>query len=443
MADIESQHVKTLVLGGGLAGLSTAFHIKGPVTLIEKSPVVGGTARSFQMKGFTFDYTGHLLHLHNPYTKQLIQKLLRGNLMLCQRKAWIYSHNTYTRYPFQANTWGLPHEIIRDCVLGFLEKPPAASSSSRPVDYSRVPFDVWCRITFGEGISKYFMLPYNEKLWQTPPRQMTADWCGPFVPTPSLTEVVKGALSEQSTQFGYNTSFFYPKKGGIQVLPEAIKARLHDVRTNCGLEEVDWRKRRARASTGEWFSYDHLVNTLPLPELLRRMKALPQSVQKALGNLRWTSVMCFNLGVARAHISEKSWVYFPEAQFPFYRVGFPMNFTPHVAPRDCSSMYVEVAYRPSQKPDPARLLKEVRRGLIMAKILTQKDRLPVAHALPIPYAYVIYNQERPRALATIFGFLKKNNIHSIGRYGAWKYSFMEEAILDGKKTAESINKLSE
>jgi hypothetical protein len=34
--------------------------------------------------------------------------------------------------------------------------------------------------------------------------------------------------------------------------------------------------------------------------------------------------------------------------------------------------------------------------------------------------------------------LKKNNIYSIGRYGGWKYSFMEEAILDGKKVAEEI-----
>lgn len=51
-------------------------------------------------------------------------------------------------------------------------------------------------------------------------------------------------------------------------------------------------------------------------------------------------------------------------------------------------------------------------------------------------AYVIYDKNRQKALDHIFPFLEKNHIHSTGRYGGWKYSFMEEAILDGKEAAE-------
>jgi hypothetical protein len=29
-------------------------------------------------------------------------------------------------------------------------------------------------------------------------------------------------------------------------------------------------------------------------------------------------------------------------------------------------------------------------------------------------------------------------VHAIGRYGAWTYSYMERAILDGLETAESL-----
>jgi hypothetical protein len=29
-------------------------------------------------------------------------------------------------------------------------------------------------------------------------------------------------------------------------------------------------------------------------------------------------------------------------------------------------------------------------------------------------------------------------VESIGRYGGWKYSFMEETILDGKRCAERL-----
>jgi hypothetical protein len=69
--------------------------------------------------------------------------------------------------------------------------------------------------------------------------------------------------------------------------------------------------------------------------------------------------------------------------------------------------------------------------------LKPSDHLPVVQFLPIRYAYVIYDDQRGAALATINRFLSDHQAQSIGRYGAWKYSFMEEAILDGKKAAES------
>ena len=77
---------KVLVLGGGLAGLSAAFHLNQEnceAVVAEKSGSVGGTARSVGIGGFTFDITGHLLHLHHEYTKSLIQKLLAGNVFTC------------------------------------------------------------------------------------------------------------------------------------------------------------------------------------------------------------------------------------------------------------------------------------------------------------------------------------------------------------------------
>lgn len=429
--------VPVLVIGGGLAGLSAAYHAKPTKSLvIEREGEVGGTARSFKVNGFTFDFTGHLLHLHTPYTKKLITALLNGNFYSCVRSAWIYSHHTYTPYPYQANTHGLPIAVIRDCVLGFLEAQ--ATPTKKINDFSKKDFRSWCLETFGTGISKHFMIPYNEKLYQVKSNQMSTDWCGPFVPTPKLEDVVKGALAPQDKRFGYNTTFLYPKKGGIQELARALGKRVPDIKLNTGLQMIDWKKKIATLSTGEQVKYQKLINSVPLPELLNRMKALPASVKAAQKKLKAVSILCLNLGVKRAKISDKSWIYFPEKKYPFYRVGFPMNFTPHVVPRGCSSMYVEVPLDIRKPFNKKKIFQSVRRGLIDAGILKSSDRIPVAQFLPIRYAYVIYNAERPPALKTIFSFLKKQGIQSIGRYGAWKYSFMEEAILDGKKAAEAL-----
>jgi protoporphyrinogen oxidase len=427
-----------VVVGGGLAGISTCYHLNGyPTVLCEREKNVGGTARSCTLDGFTFDHTGHLLHLHHDYTKKLIRRLLRGNLVECERRAWIFSHGVYTRYPFQANLYGLPAQVIEECFLGLWKSRKLYGRDPLSADHP-LNFAEWCERLFGEGISRHFMLPYNQKLWTVPAQDMTPEWCGPFVPQPSLEDVLAGALTDHTKAFGYNTRFLYPRQGGIQALAEALAARLPSVCLGVSLEKVMWREKKVRLSTGQVLPYAHLVSTVPLPELLKRLEPFPDPLRDAAEKLRWTSVLAVNVGVRRPAISDKSWIYFPEKKFPFYRVGFPMNFTPHIVPKGCSSMYVEVAHRPGQTLARAELWRKVRAGLQACGVIRRSDECPVVSFLPISYAYVIYNRDRSAALDAIFPWLNAQSISSIGRYGGWKYSFMEEAILDGKKEAENL-----
>jgi protoporphyrinogen oxidase len=430
--------VDVLILGGGLAGLSAAYHLSNKYSyrIIEKENEVGGTARTIKIKNFTFDFTGHLLHLHNAYTKKLVHKLLKNQFYICERKALIYSNDTYTKYPFQANTNGLPENVIEDCILGLLDihlnlKNLKSSRSNN--------FLEWCHQTFGQGISRHFMIPYNEKLYQVPCNKMTSDWCGMFVPVPQLSEAIRGALMGQDKMFGYNSTFLYPKKGGIQSLAVNLAKKLNNVTLNTGIESLDFQNKTARLSSGEKIKYRHLINTIPLKNLLTMIPSKPAPVAAASQKLKQAGILCLNLGINRKKISDASWIYFPEKKYLFYRVGFPMNFTPHVVPKGASSMYVEIPMKDIKGFSKNKILSLVRKGLIDAKILKTSDKILVAHYLPISYAYVIYDQNRKSSLRSIFQFLNRNSIQSIGRYGAWKYSFMEEALLDGKKAAEAVH----
>lgn len=428
-----------VVAGAGLAGLSAAHHARRGAMVFDRAAAPGGTARSWTVGGFTFDFTGHLLHLHRPEMARWVKTLLAGNWVERRRSAWIYSHGVLTPYPFQANLHGLPTAVVRECVEG-VRRARDRFGDTPLAGLAHPTFDVWCRRLFGDGITRHFMRPYNEKLWTVPAAAMNAEWCGSFVPVPTLAEVEAGARRVHRKSFGYNTRFLYPRRGGIQVLAEAIARGLDDVRLGVSLESVDWRRRRLVLSTGEAVGYGRLISTLPLPELLKRLDPFPAALKEPLARLRWTSVSCVNIGVARPRVSRASWIYYPEKKFPFYRVGFPMNFTPHVVPRGSSSMYVEVSHRPGTEPrSPAErtaLVRRVRRGLEAAGILRRSDRLPVVDVAPIPYAYVIYDAHRAAAVRTIFDWLENRAATaSIGRYGGWKYSFMEEALWDGRCAA--------
>jgi protoporphyrinogen oxidase len=432
-------HVRTLILGGGMSGLSCAYHLHkqgdNNYMLLERSDEPGGLSRSIKQEGFVFDHTGHLLHLHNPYTLKLIPELLGDNLVLNQRRAWIYSHHVYTRYPYQANLYGLPKKVIEDNLKGVVE----AQIRQKPAPAEQPEsLKSWVLRTFGKGFAKHFFFPYNEKLWSVPADVLTAEWVAPFVPKPSIQEVINGAFSDQTKKFGYNASFYYPKEGGIQALAFAFAKDLPNIRLNTSVTSIDFTRKEAMLSNGETVSYQFLVNTAPLNRFIDMTQGLPEEITASRKLMRASSVYDINLGVRRAHISDKHWIYFPEKKYRFYRVGFPMNFSTNMTPPGCSSMYVEIAYRPDETFDESRAMKDAIRGLLDSGLLKNESEIITRNILRIPCAYVTYDQHRTRIAQQILGYLQSQRTYSIGRFGGWKYSYMEEAILEGKATAENI-----
>lgn len=425
------------IVGAGLAGLSTAYHLKGlPYRLHEKETEVGGLCRSYTKDGFTFDMTGHLLHFRQPDIKALVEALLAGRLTKHGRRSYIYSHRTYTEYPFQVNTHGLPPEVVRDCLLGFIATLTAQQDAAGERSLQQ-----WILANLGEGIAKHFMVPFNEKLWQVRLDELTADWVSWLVPKPDIKDVVNGALGIKDRAFGYNPSFLYPVQGGIKALPDAFLPFVENLALGEELVEIHTGRRRALFRNRQGYreeSYESLVSTMPVTELVKRCIDLPPAVRDAAAALRWVSVYSVNLGIDRAGITDKHWIYFPEPEYPFYRAGFPMNFSPELGRPGCSSLYVEISHQPAVRIPEAELLGQVRLGLERAGILRATDTCIVQDVKDIHYAYVLFDRHRARALPEILRELERRGIHSIGRYGRWEHTSMEDAISQGRQIAARL-----
>ena len=428
---------KIIVLGAGLAGLSAAWHLqkKGiDCQVFEKESAAGGLCRSKNIDGFTFDYDGHLLHFRQEYTFNFVKSLLRNNLAEHHRSAWIYSDGAYTRYPFQANLYGLSPMVIKECVLGFIE----ANKNGHVNTKDNLDFLNWIKRTFGEGIARHFMVPYNKKFWTVAPQELNCDWLDGFIPVPSLKEVVEGTVEENQRQFGYNARFWYPKKGGIVQLASALAGKIKNLHNNCRITKIDLNNKEIKIGPGRREKFDHLVSTIPLPELSSLATGLPGRTLSLFSKLKWNSIFNLNLGVERKESCGRHWVYFPYKEACFFRVGFFHNFSPDLVPQNKGSLYVEVSYSKNRPIDKSTITARIKRELKKVGVLRQNDVICVQDINDIKYGYPIYDKNYRRARGNILEFLLTKGVIPCGRYGSWRYMSMEDALLDGRSAAEKL-----
>jgi protoporphyrinogen oxidase len=430
-----------VILGGGLTGLSAAWHLDGVGSIVverEKEP--GGLCRSFREEGFTFDCTGHLLHLRDARFQALVERLAPGTMARHERRALIHSHGVETDYPFQANLRGLPVPVVKECVAGFVEALLRRERQGEP-DPHRATFREWVEAVFGPGIASHFMLPYNAKLWRVDPDEIECGWVSWSIPRPTLSEVLEGALGATVRGLGYNPTFLYPRTGGIRALPDAFARRLDasqsaELRTGCGVEAIDGRARTVRLSTGATLPYERLISTLPLDTLLRITGGLPDAVGPLGRRLRAVRVLNICLGIDRPGVSAAHWIYFPEREISFYRIGFPSNLAPGMAPRGCSSVWAELSLLRDEPFDPEAVVRRTVDDLRRTGILRASDRVVFSRVGVLDPAYVLYDRHRAAHLPSILETLRAHGIDSVGRFGAWEYSSMEGAMRAGADAAE-------
>ncbi|MEM6292991.1 MAG: FAD-dependent oxidoreductase [Myxococcota bacterium] len=425
-----------VVLGAGLTGLSTALHAAragaNPVTVLERRDDVGGKARSRRRDGYTFDITGHWLHLRDARTQDLVQSLFpTGDLVEIERCTGIYTHGVMLPYPFQANLHGLPLPIVQECLATFVEAQVAAAAPDAKPPRTFEEFAVG---RFGRGIAEHFFIPYNQKLWGSHYDSLTPDWISRFVPLPDVRQIVGGAIGVRQDGLGYNARFSYPAAGGIDGLAKALAGATTQagatLQRGAEVTRIDTEARVLTLADGTTQPYGKLVSTLPLPELVRRLSTVPAAVAEAASKLRWVRWRYLDVGTKSPVPMKEHWVYVPEPSVPFFRVGCYSNALPAMAPEGCGALYVELGDRDGQPDLPA-----IFEGLTAMGALASPDDVAFADLHDIEYAYVVFDEAYDEARRVIFEHLERVGVHSCGRYGAWIYNSMEDSILAGMEAA--------
>ena len=115
-----------------------------------------------------------------------------------------------------------------------------------------------------------------------------------------------------------------------------------------------------------------------------------------------------------------------------------MNFAPAMGRPGCSSLYVEISHQPTERESDDRLIGLVRQGLEEAGVLHRTDEVVMADVKDLHYAYVLFDRHRGRAVTELLAELERRGISSIGRYGLWEHTSMEDAIAQGQQVAARL-----
>jgi UDP-galactopyranose mutase len=421
-----------IILGAGLAGLSAAYHLDAGYEIYDKESEVGGLCRSRRVNGFVFDYAVHTFHSQDEYAAALIRKL-PVNLSTQVRNSWVYSKGVLTPYPFQANTFGLPIEVVKECILGFIEAKYSDDGQGHASN-----FEDWIYTTFGRGMAEHFMIPFNRKLWGIDLREMSARWVRDRIPQPGLDEVLDGALRRQERESGPNAQFWYPKDGGMGALPKAFLPYVKNVRLNQKVTAIYPDLRRILLANGCYRKYDALISSLPLPGLIDMMDSVPDIIRQAGRRLRYNTIYSVSIGVSRANVSDVHWIYFPEPEYAFHRISFPMNLSASMVPEGTSSITTEVSASACREIGAEELIHRVIDDLISTRILRKGDEILATDLIKLEPAYIIYDHFREKNVSLIHEFLSEKDICPCGRFGMWEYYNMDHAILSGKAAVERL-----
>jgi len=307
------------ILGGGLAGLAAAKRCRdrgAAATVFEKHPYLGGHASSMSVDGFTFDEGPHVSFSKIDPVKQLLAARVKGGYREFASVVSNWWNGYWVKHPAQVNLHGLPPDLVARCLTDFVHA--AFAPETKPDNYRD-----WLLAQFGPAFSENFPFKYTRKYWTVEPAQMATEWIGPRVYKPKLEEVIRGAVGPVGENLHYITHFRYPLTGGFGSYTNAVMSDA-DVRTGHTLELLDPAKKRLHFANGATADYAALISSLPIPELVRRIKDCPPEVRAAANRLVCTSVCLVDVGVEREEgFPDGHWLYFYDEDICFARASYP------------------------------------------------------------------------------------------------------------------------
>jgi len=423
--------VDTLILGGGISGIfiGIEFLQKGlhDFLILEKEGLPGGLCRSFKIGSLYYDAGAHALHKKAIESSEKLQKIIDINELYCQkRNARVFIFERLIPHPLQLHLFYAPLWVKLKCFIGYLVRPRVASND----------LSDWLQAKFGKQVCKYFLFPYNEKVWKTNLKNISVNWVS-RVSSGSL-KFLKGLFFSGDQNYNSNEYVCYPNIGGFENLfLGSIEKLRGNLIVNSEVVNINLDNKNVTMRDGRIYQYKNLISTLPVDLLVKKLIIKKNDKVINLADQLEKVSTCLVTFLTTKYSTSLQRIYVPDKKYLAQRVIINSNSSQYFKKQNESVFSIEISYKDKKDlpSEPAILIncKELLKDLGVIK----KDNDVKEHKIDFfEYMYPTQTINLENIILEIKRYLGDYDCYTIGRFGSWNYANIDGIL---NEVTELIN----
>lgn len=402
---------------------------------MEKAACVGGLCRSYKIDEVDYDIGPHIIFSKNKQVLDLHTTMIPTTKI--RRSNQIFYKGKYVKYPFENDLSSLPDADRDYCLQEFLSNPYENYAAGNMLQFFLK--------TFGEGITRCYLQPYNQKIWKFDPSCLDTQMVE-RIPKPPREDVIASAGGVATEGYTHQLYFHYPERGGFQTLVDAYAERAAaggEIRTGVEILAIEGGAGAWRVVTRDGVvEGGRLVNCMPLHQLFRLIET-PADVVAAKEALKYNGIHIVAVNLRKDAIGDHFALYFSDPDIVFHRLS-KLNFLgeSYCRPDGGSTVLLEITFRPGSYLASLPAAEIERRAItdFVGLGFAEADDVVSSEIRTEEYAYVIYDLDHRTNADRVLGHLRAIGIESAGRFAQFEYLNSDGVVENTLALAEKLNR---